>query len=99
MNSTHHAASSTDTAAMRSSQQSEKDRDTVEHNTVRATPMKRKRPGPVPKLEHMTLQDFQRGGYFDMQIEVSLPGTHAFTVLCSYFTALDFTRALLILNK
>ncbi len=85
---------------MYNSQESERvmDMDTAEQNAQRVTQMKRKRPGPVPKLEHMTLQDFQRGGYFDMQIEVSLPGTHAFTVLCSYFTALDFTRAFLIFN-
>ena len=36
-------------------------------------PKKRLRPGPVPKLEHMGLQSFQEGGYFDMQIEVSGP--------------------------
>lgn len=36
-------------------------------------PKKRLRPGPVPKLEHMSLQSFQEGGYFDMQIEVSGP--------------------------
>ncbi|EIE19961.1 hypothetical protein COCSUDRAFT_58197 [Coccomyxa subellipsoidea C-169] len=30
---------------------------------------KRLRPGPVPKLEAMTLQSFQEGGYFDMQIQ------------------------------
>ncbi|BDA51328.1 probable protein RKD5 at N-terminal half [Coccomyxa sp. Obi] len=42
---------------------------TAEHSAVRAAATKRKRPGPVPKLEHMALQDFQRGGYFDMQIE------------------------------
>ena len=32
---------------------------------------KRLRPGPVPKLEAMTLQSFKEGGYFDMQIQVS----------------------------
>jgi hypothetical protein len=34
-------------------------------------PKKRLKPGPVPKLEHMSLQSFQEGGYFDMQIQVS----------------------------
>ncbi|CAL8466317.1 g5853 [Coccomyxa elongata] len=64
-----HAASSTGSAAVFYSQQSEKsDTDTEEPSAARDS-RKRKRPGPVPKLEHMTLQDFQRGGYFDMQLE------------------------------
>ncbi|KAK9902618.1 hypothetical protein WJX75_000270 [Coccomyxa subellipsoidea] len=37
--------------------------------TAAGVPKKRLRPGPVPKLEHMGLQSFQEGGYFDMQIE------------------------------
>lgn len=69
-----HAPSSTDSVALPNLQQSdESDTDSAEQPAAREDLRKRKRPGPVPKLEHMALQDFQRGGYFDMQIEVSLP--------------------------